>query len=172
MDLIAEMVLGYADAELELKVRTQGIEDYQILRYRDDYRIFTNDSSDADYILKALAEVAIELGLKLNASKTERSEQVITSSVKRDKLAWVFRRQWDRDLQKNLFIIHDHSLQHSNSGTLVRALRRFYGRLRKVKSESRAMQMISIVVDIAYRNPRVYPASTAILSKLLTFLKP
>ena len=32
--------------------------------------------------------------------------------------------------------------------------------------------MISIVVDIAYRNPRVYPASTAILSKLFTFLKP
>ena len=39
MDFIAEMVLGYADNELLQRVNSQNIIDYQILRYRDDYRI-------------------------------------------------------------------------------------------------------------------------------------
>ena len=86
MDFIAEIVLGYADAELERKVNNQGIKDYHILRYRDDYRIFTNNSRDGEYILKSLAEVMIELGLKLNPSKTDRSDEVITASIKEDKL--------------------------------------------------------------------------------------
>ena len=42
MDLIAEMVLGYADEQLTEKLTEQKIENYKILRYRDDYRIFAN----------------------------------------------------------------------------------------------------------------------------------
>ena len=39
MDFIAEMVLGYADAELAQRCANDGIHEYQMLRYRDDYRI-------------------------------------------------------------------------------------------------------------------------------------
>ena len=67
MDLIAEMVLGYADTELTTKLK--GINDYQILRYRDDYRIFVNNPQDGERILKCLTEVMIDLGLKLHPGK-------------------------------------------------------------------------------------------------------
>ena len=167
MDLIAEIVLGYADAELERKVNNQGIKDYHILRYRDDYRIFTNDSRDGEYILKTLAEVMIELGLKLNPAKTDRSDEVITASIKEDKLAWTFRRQSDKNLQRHLLIIYDHSKDHRDSGTLYTALERFYKRLHKFSSIRYPMPLVSIVVDIAYQNPRTNRVSAAILSKLL-----
>ena len=46
MDFIAEMVLGYADKLLSIKL--ENIEDYKIIRYRDDYRIFVNNPQDAE----------------------------------------------------------------------------------------------------------------------------
>ena len=53
MDLIAEMVLGFADFELSQKMQgCPHLNDYEILRYRDDYRVFTNNPQDADLIVK------------------------------------------------------------------------------------------------------------------------
>ena len=48
MDFIAEIVLGYADLELSQKISSTTLNDYEILRYRDDYRIFTNNPQDGD----------------------------------------------------------------------------------------------------------------------------
>lgn len=42
MDFIAELVLGYSDLQLSKKLIMTTISNYKILRYRDDYRIFTN----------------------------------------------------------------------------------------------------------------------------------
>lgn len=47
MDLIAEMVLGQVDLLLTNRLAEIGITDYHILRFRDDYRIFTNNSFHA-----------------------------------------------------------------------------------------------------------------------------
>ena len=71
MDFIAEMVLGYADCELIERIGCQSIGDYRILRYRDDYRIFVNNTQDAERILKCLTEVMIDLGMKLSPQKTD-----------------------------------------------------------------------------------------------------
>ena len=169
MALIAEMVLGYADNELTDKIKSEKIEDYQILRYRDDYRIFVNNSQDGERILKCLTEVMIDLGLKLNTAKTNTSSAVISSSIKDDKLNWVFRRQRDRSLQKHLLIIHNHSIQHLHAGSVEIAMGYFYKRLAKSKKDVLPLPLISIVVDIAYRNPRTYAISAAILSKLGQF---
>ena len=46
MDFIAEIVLGYADELLSKELVKLKINDYKILRYRDDYRIFTNNNYD------------------------------------------------------------------------------------------------------------------------------
>lgn len=43
MDFIAEIVLGYADTQLAEKMEKENITRYQILRYRNDYRIFVNN---------------------------------------------------------------------------------------------------------------------------------
>ena len=76
MDIGAEIVLGYADTELSMKIEAQGIAEYQVLRYRDDYRIFVNTLRDGEVILKCLAEVTMDLGLKLNSGKTGVSDEV------------------------------------------------------------------------------------------------
>ena len=172
MDFIAEMVLGYADSKLTRKISDEKIEDYQILRYRDDYRIFVNNPRNGERILKCLTEVMIDLGLKLNPDKTSISDEVVQSSTKDDKLSWMFRRQDDsRDLQ-TLLIIHDHSLKHPNSGSLVRALSDYYERIivKPTPHHVPPSSLISIIADISYRNPKTYPISAAILSKLLNFL--
>ena len=60
MDFIAEMVLGYADTILSEKVEDEGVTDYTVLRYRDDYRIFVNNPQDGERILKCLIPFQID----------------------------------------------------------------------------------------------------------------
>lgn len=170
MDFVAEMVLGYADIELSESISKEGIQDYCILRYRDDYRIFVNSSQDGERILKCLTEVMIGLGLKLNSAKTNVSSEVVRASIKGGKLEWMSRKQGDKNLQKHLLIIHGHSTDYPNAGSLLRPLGDYHKRLEKVEKCERPLPLISIVVDIAYRNPKTYPICAGILSKLLDFL--
>lgn len=172
MDLIAEMVLGLADLDLSEKIQGARINDYCILRYRDDYRVFVNNPQDGERIVKLLTEVTIGLGLKLNPSKTKASSDVVRASIKRDKLAWISRKHTERSLQKTLLIIHDHAVQFSNAGSLVVALNDFHKRVSRLKALiEQPMPLIAIIVDIAYRNPRTYAICAAILSKLMSFLQ-
>jgi hypothetical protein len=170
LDLIAELVLGYADLELSQRLANDNITDFLILRYRDDYRIFVNDSQVGESALKALTEVLIGLGLKLNVSKTTGAQAVIGSSVKIDKREWMRRRQGDRNLQKHLLLIHCHGADFPNAGSLIAALDAFYRRLVPLRSVRNPMQLISVAADIGYNNPRCFPACAAIISKLLSTL--
>lgn len=169
MDFIAETLLGFADMELAKRIEDAGVNDYLILRYRDDYRIFVNSLQDGDRILKCLTEVMIGLGLKLNTAKTKTSSLVITESLKPDKLAWMNTKQNERNLQKRLLTIFSHSMTFPNSGSVVSALADYFKLLSRRKKYDNPLPLISIAVDIAYRNPRTYPICSAILSKLLSF---
>jgi hypothetical protein len=171
MDFIAEMVLGFADIELADKIDKQAVTDYLVLRYRDDYRIFVNNPQDGEKILKCLTEVMVGLGLKLNAGKTKTCNLVISESVKADKLFWINKKQWDKNLQKHLLIIYSHSMEFPNTGSVDVAMVDYYKRLTRCKTIHQPMPLISIAVDIAYRNPRTYPICSAILSKLLSFIE-
>lgn len=170
MDFIAEMVLGYADLELTRCLEDKNVTDYKILRYRDDYRVFSNSPIDNDLIIKCLTEVMIGLGLKLSAEKTTVSTNVIKGSVKPDKLYWMQQKQTERDLQKHLLIIHDLSVKYPNCGSLSTALKDFYNKLRKRKKmNNNIIPLLSIITDIAHKNPRAYQYSAAIISLLLKF---
>lgn len=171
MDLIAEMVLGYADLELSKRLADASIKEFKILRYRDDYRILVNDTLTGDKILKQLTEVLIELGLKLNASKTSGPHPLIASALKIDKRQWMLAKQKDQNLQKHLLIIHSHATQFPNAGSLLVALDEFYKRLVRLRSVKNSLQLISIVIDIGYNSPRCFPACAAIVSKLLSMLR-
>lgn len=167
MDFIAEMVLGYADHLLSDKIPAR-IIDYKILRHRDDYRIFTNNPPDSEQIIKCLTETMIELGLKLSAEKTKSSNEVISTSIKSDKLYWMRQKHYAGSLQKNLLIIHELAKQYPHSGSLTKALNKFFHQLQKVKKpKENIISLISISVDIAYKNPRTYPLIAAIVSQLL-----
>lgn len=180
MDFVAEVVLGYADLKLSERISEQKIRDYRILRYRDDYRIFTNNPKDGEQILKLLTEGLIDLGMRTNSAKTLATDDVIRQSIKPDKLFWIGQRRRERNFQKQLLIIHDLAARFPNSGSLVRALNDYHERVppsgkRSAMGDKKATermkkaapQLISIITDIAYRNPKVYKISSAILSKFI-----
>lgn len=176
MDFIAEMVLGYADRVLTSKIKCYNnkeekykIEDYQILRYRDDYRIFATNQEMVVKIAKLLTETLTELNLKLNTQKTFISDNIIRDTIKPDKLYWNKAKQGEKTLQKHLFLIHSLGEKHPNSGSLSKALDKFLNRVYPLKlfKEENSKVLVSILVDIAYNNPRTYPTVTAILSSIL-----
>lgn len=168
MDFIAEIILGYIDRILGFVLKTQEIENYKVLRYRDDYRIFVCNPNDGEKILKCLSEIMMPFGFKLNASKTKGSQDVITQSIKKDKLAWLTIPQNNRtNLQKQILLIRQHGINFPNSGSLNTALNKFDKKLEKVKAIHSIEQLVSIVTDIAYHNPKVIPVCCAIISKLL-----
>jgi hypothetical protein len=171
MDFVAEIVLGYADLQLYKCLADSGVTDYRILRYRDDYRIFVKSTQNGEVILKNITEVMINLGLKLNTAKTSGALPIIANSIKHDKLAWLRGRRSDRDLQKHLLLIHAHSNEFTNAGSLMGALSDFHERVSKEKIIRDPMPLISIVVDIGYNSPRVFHICAAIVSILLRFLK-
>lgn len=173
MDFIAEIVLGYADKKLSEKLSTLKIakSDYFILRYRDDYRIFINNPIVGDLITKCLCEVLISLGLKLNPEKTTSSQNIISMSVKPDKLFWIQQKQQHSNVQKHMLIIHEFSRKYPNSGSLIIALQDLYARFPKAIPTKDVMPLISIIVDIAYNSPKLYPDCAAILSFLISQFK-
>ncbi len=171
VDFISELILGYTDSELSDHLAAGGITNYRILRYRDDYRIFVNNPRDGEAILKGLTEILIDLGLKLNTSKTTFTSQVVSSSLKTDKRSWLRSRQGDRNLQKHLLIIHAHGTDFPNAGSLTVALTHFHERLSKAKAIQNPRVLISIAVDIAYSSPKTFPVCAAIISKLLSVLE-
>lgn len=171
MDFIAEMVLGYADLMLSERIQQDNIQDYEIIRYRDDYRIFTNNPQIAEYITKLLTEILIELGMRLNAQKTIISNNVIRNSIKGDKLYLMSARKGAKGIQEHLLIIHNLSELHPNSGSLSKALSKFYNRIACIKETNQNIKvLVSILVDIMYKNPRTYPIASAILSKLISLI--
>lgn len=176
MDFIAEIILAYADLllfdRLENKITCN---DYHILRYRDDYRIFTKSKDNLEIIAKELSDVLASLNFKLNTQKTFISDSLITDSVKSDKLFWLKSKHSSKTLQQHLLLIHMLANEYPNSGSLDRALAGFYSRIRRLKSISEDKEhikaLIGILIDITYKNPRTYPCAISILGCLLSNLR-
>ncbi|MBJ9306985.1 RNA-directed DNA polymerase [Citrobacter freundii] len=172
MDFIAEILLVYVDEVLTEKLHGAGITDYKILRYRDDYRVFVNSPETGERILKLLSEVLSAYGLKLGSAKTKAYDDVVIASVKKDKLSWIAAKNSHKYLLKYALLIKQHANEHPNSGSLSVALKEFNERVQKItKLDVSSKPIISIIMDIAYRNPKVYPVSFAILSKFLVLIE-
>lgn len=88
-DFLGEFILGYSDLLLHERLEKLNIVGYHILRYRDDYRIFCNDSDVLERISYELQHILESLNLRLNTSKTKISESIITDSIKADKLFYI-----------------------------------------------------------------------------------
>lgn len=172
MNLIAETVLGSVDQLLTVKLNEQGITDYKILRYRDDYRVFSNNPQICEAVIKNLTEILIDYGLKLNAQKTIVSDDIVTSSIKQDKLYWLESKRGNRSLLEHLLLLLSLSKKYPNSGSLSKGLGKFYARIKNLESTNQDIKVLtSILTDIAFKNPRTYPIASAILSKFLSLLE-
>ncbi|MGJ7745177.1 RNA-directed DNA polymerase [Escherichia coli] len=133
MDTFAELILGQIDIELRKKTNELKIINYKVVRYRDDYRIFSNSKDDLDIISKCLVNVLGDFGLDLNSKKTELYEDIILHSLKQAKKDYIKEKR-HKSLQKMLYSIYLFSLKHPNSKTTVRYLNDFLRDLFKRKS--------------------------------------
>lgn len=170
MDFIAKIILGYADYEIGNKLKKKKIVNYSILRFRDDYRIFAKNEFDLKIILKIITEVLIELNFKLNSNKTLITDDIITNSIKKDKEDVLVNNYIvENSIQKSLYNIRKLSILYPNSGSISKLLIKLYEeQIKKEKKEINYLgQIISILVDIMYRNPRTYAQGTMILSYIL-----
>ncbi len=102
-DVIAEIILGYSDLLLSEAIQRSGINcKYEILRYRDDYRVFCNNKGELEKISYILQEVLEHLNFRMNSQKTKISDSIIIDAIKPDKLAYIY----------NTPIIRGYSINH------------------------------------------------------------
>ena len=171
MDFIAELVLGYVD-ELISK-RLGAATDFRILRYRDDYRIFTNSDVRAEEILKVISDELRTIGMRLGVSKTFVSKNVVEGSIKPDKLAGIDLQDLGdanaKTIQKQLLRLHSFGRKYPNSGALRRLVGELHTRLieQKVLPDDLEVQ-VAIATDIAVVSPLTFPAIAGILSHLIS----
>lgn len=172
MDFLAEIVLWYTDLLIKERIEKELInkENFKILRYRDDYRIFVNNSVLWEKILKIISEVLSWLWLKLSKWKTKYSNDIIKSSLKEDKYEWITNWNTHKSLDKQLLIIKDFSEKHNNSWALLKILQEFNNKLSENKIKKTNVDfkvLVSIIINIMLHNPRTFPIFTAILSKII-----
>lgn len=125
-DFLAEMILGYADLLLHEAIEKEGITvPYEVIRYRDDYRIFCNDRDALEQISYLLQGVLEKLNFRMNSGKTRLSEDLVTDSIKPDKLAYIYntpilnKKGDDFDsFEKHLLFIRMFARKYPNSGTV------------------------------------------------------
>ena len=172
-DFIAEMILGYADMLLGEVLDSMGISNYKVLRFRDDYRIFSNDKNEMQKIFKELVNILQHLNLQINDSKTLKTDDIISNSLKKDKIYGLLNPVDIRlNLQKKLFAIREYSILYPNSGLVLKLLLSYLKNdiLVLSKKPDYFDQIVSIIVDIMKNNIRFYAECISILSKLIDFV--
>jgi hypothetical protein len=170
MDFIAEIVLGYVDDLINSELG-QSI-DVRILRYRDDYRIFTNSDERAEEVLKIVSDKLRTVGMKLGVSKTFSCRNVVEGSIKPDKLAGIELQDLGKanakTIQKQLMRLHAFGQRYPNSGALRRLVSEFHTNISKQTEAPDGLEVqVAIATDIAYVSPATFPAVAGILSHLI-----
>lgn len=125
-DFIGEIILGYSDLLFHEAIRKEGITtSYEIIRYRDDYRIFCNDKDVLEKISYILQHILESLNFRMNSKKTKISESIVTDSIKADKLAYIYntpifnKKGVDFDsFEKHLLYILMFARQYPDSGSI------------------------------------------------------
>lgn len=172
--LVAELVLGYCDTYISK--RLEGTKDLIILRYRDDFRIFANSDADCAKGLKAVSECLNIFGMKLGASKTSRTSNVVIGAVKQDKIDALALARRQTTLQKELLVIHRFCAEKPGSGATKFLIREFLDRL-EARLPTNAWKienptvLTAILLDIAARTPAVFPAVATTISRIMLYLK-
>lgn len=125
-DFIGEIILGYSDLLLHEAIHKAGISNpYEIIRYRDDYRIFCNDKDVLEKISYILQHVLESLNFRMSSKKTKISNSFVTDAVKSDKLAYIYntpifnKKGCDFDsFEKHLLYILMFARQYPDSGSI------------------------------------------------------
>ena len=125
-DFIGEIILGYSDLLLHEAIQREGITaSYEIIRYRDDYRIFCNDKDELEKISYILQHVLENLNFRMNSKKTKISDSIVTDAVKPDKLTYIYNTPifnkkgcYFDSFEKHLLYILMFARQYPDSGSI------------------------------------------------------
>lgn len=133
-DFVGEIILGYSDLLLHESLQAKAKEyegqgktfpNYEIIRYRDDYRIFCSNREALEDISYILQQVLERLNFRMNSQKTKISDSIVTDAVKSDKLAYIYntpifnKKGVDFDsFEKHLLYILMFSRQYPDSGSV------------------------------------------------------
>ena len=171
MDFIAELVLGYIDEQINMELCEK--KDIRILRYRDDYRIFSNSDDQAEEVLKIVSDKLRFVGMKLGVSKTISCRNVVEGAIKPDKLAGIELQDLGisnaKTIQKQLLRLHSFGQRFTNSGALRRLVSEFHTNVSKQTAVQDDLDVqIAIATDIAFVSPATFPAVAGILSHLIS----
>ncbi len=171
MDFLAELVLGYVDELITKKLEPK--KDFKILRYRDDYRIFTHNDQQAEQILREVSDCLREVGMRLGVAKTHSNTNVIEGSIKFDKIAAIELQDLGKTnaktVQKQLLRLHSFGRKYPNSGALKRLLADMHKKISKRKIEPEDIEVqVAIATDIAVTSPATFPVIAGILTHLLS----
>lgn len=190
--IVAELVLGYADLLLHEALQREMITDYEIIRYRDDYRIFCNDRDTLERISYILQSVLEGLNFRMNTQKTKISDSIVLDSLKSDKLFYIYntpifnKKGVDFDsFEKHLLYILMFGRQFPNGGQLKVMLSDFDRRMvewlkpdgdeakstyrRLVGGSVRALS--AVATQIALDNVSVVHYALRIVSRMVDTLK-
>jgi hypothetical protein len=174
MDFIAEIVLGFGDLLLTEELHKLGITEYKIIRYRDDYRIFTNNPQQSSEIAKVLSDVLSRLNFKINSAKTHSTDDLVLGSLKPDKVHWIYNKRKTDNIQQWLIQLYVLGKEYPNSGSLYKETKHFLDWLQfKEKSEDgfeiqSVDVLVSILINLAYNNTRLFALVAASLSFLIS----
>lgn len=171
MDIIAELVLAYVDQLITESLKIY--KDFRILRYRDDYSIFTNSDQRATEIVRTISDCLRKVGMQLGASKTHASANIVEGAVKPEKLAGIHLQDMDisqaKTLQKQLLRLHAFTRLHPNTGAVKRLAAGAFAQIRTITDTPDDLRvLIAIVCDIATISPSSFPALAGILAKLIS----
>ncbi len=173
MDFIAEMVLGLGDVMLTEELNKLGISDYKIIRHRDDYRIFTNNSNHSLEIAKVLSEVLAKLNFRINAAKTNFTDDVVLGSLKPDKVNRLLKYKRTYNIQKRLMQLYVLGKEFPNSGSLHWETKDFLDWLKSMANSENGLiienpdVIIAILVNLACNNPRLFAIVIASISIII-----
>lgn len=178
MDFVAEIILVSIDKLLGDRLLAEKITNYYIIRYRDDYRIFTNEKSDCEKIIKYLSEILAEYNFRFNSSKIDIGEDITLMSIKKDKLEnIIYHAGADQDIdvykfKRMLIDILNTSKTYPNSGFILRILEhlnksKVYEKSKKWYSGETEL-LITLLINITQNNPRCFSVASISIFNLLT----
>jgi len=175
MDFVAEIVLGYVDEQINSALGEP--TDFRILRYRDDYRIFSNSDDRAEEILKEISDKLRPVGMRLGVSKTLLNRNVVEGAIKPDKLAGIDLQDLGdanaKTIQKQLLRLHSFGQRFPNSGALRRLVGEFHTMISKQTECPDDLEVqVAIAADIGFVSPATFPAVAGILSHLISLASP
>ena len=196
-DFIAELLLRYIDTLLVQELEGEDI-DYKILRYRDDYRIFTQNKEDEKKIKKKLVALLCRHKLTVSENKMKDTDDLIIDSLKADKVYWIehnpnvnikvdwklfFKhkkkgrfvfpvRAYKTSIQKHLIIIKLFADKFPNSGQLIKALKEFEKRIVKLEDNDfkKLGTEIGVLIAIVFKIIEDNPKVIDVGTKLLARL--